>query len=346
MTPRIRNRRLAAHSAPRALARGVIALAASLALVGATPVARATRSAHDSYVFGGRLIPADSGSLAGVHVVAVDSRGTYDAIIDSSGTFVGSVPAPPTSRVTLRVFSDSGTPRYHTSVITLGAGVPSEPVRVILVPRRWRIRGGAFDQREVDVDPSRATTRFGDGTGYWRLTRRGRPIGRAVSWVVDSFPVRVAFRHERGDPYISPNDSARFWAMAASFEQILGRALFRPASFEEIDAGADGIFVTVNRRMAAGGKTFITHDATGRIYEALVTVSDHSYLGDSRIAMHELMHAIGFGHTGAWPSVMGPNATGVPSPSMEDVAYAQLYYAISQLQREKEAQFGILESGR
>ena len=43
---------------------------------------------------------------------------------------------------------------------------------------------------------------------------------------------------------------------------------------------------------------------------------------------------------------MGPNTNGIDTPSVEDIAYAQLYYAISQLQREKEAPFGILESGR
>jgi hypothetical protein len=59
-----------------------------------------------------------------------------------------------------------------------------------------------------------------------------------------------------------------------------------------------------------------------------------------------LLHAIGFGHTHAWPSVMGPNAAGVDSPTAEDVAYAQLYYAISELQRNREAQFGIPEAGR
>jgi len=300
----------------------------------------------DSYAFGGRIITADSGSLDGLHVVAVDSRGSYEALIDSSGVFVGSFPSPPTSRVTLRVFSDSTTRRYHASVITLGAGVPSAPTRVVILPTRWRIRGGPYDGREVPIDPVRATTRYGEGTGYWRLTRRGQLAGRAVSWIADSFPVRVAFRHERGDPSISEWDSTRFWAMAVQLEQLLGRTMFRPASFDDVDGGLDGILVTVNPRMSAAGKTFITYDAGGRIYEALVTVGRREYLGESRVATHELLHAIGFGHTGAWPSVMGSSGAGADTPSVEDVAYAQLYYAISRLQREKEAPFGILESGR
>jgi hypothetical protein len=299
-----------------------------------------------SFIFGGRIITADGGPVEGLHVLAADARGTYEAIMDSSGTFVGSFPAVPTSRVSLRIYSDSSAPRYHTSAITLGSGIPSVSTRVILLPQRWRIRGGPYDGREVAIDPRRATTRYGEGTGYWGVTRRGRSIGRAVSWVVDSFPIRVAFRRERRDPYVSASDSARFWEVARQLEQLIGRRLFRPSTWEEIDRGADGILVTVNRGMSSAGKTYITYDQSGRIYEALVTVSQHDYLGQSRIASHELLHAIGFGHTGAWQSVMGPSASGVNAPTVEDIAYAQLFYAISQLQREQEAQFGILESAR
>ena len=321
----------------------MIALGSVAVLLAAAPGGRTRGPAAASYLFGGRLIAADSGSLDGVHVIATDERGTYEALIDSSGTFVGAFPTQPATRVTLRVFSDSAAPRYHTSVVTLGPGAPGEATRIVLVPRRWRIRGGPFDGREVPIDPGRAITRFGDGPGYWRLSRRS---GRGVSWVADSFPIRVAFRHARGDPFISPNDSVRFWDLTRNLEQLLGRKLFRPASFEEVDAGADGIFVAVNRRMAAAGKTYITYDAMGRIYEALLTVSQNAYLGEPRVAMHELLHAIGFGHTGGWPSIMGPNAGGVESPTAEDVAYAQLFYAVSKLQRDRDAQFGIAESTR
>jgi len=323
----------------------MIALGSVAVLLATAPGAPSIGTAT-SYLFGGRIIAADSGSLDGVHVIATDAQGTYEALIDSSGTFVGAFPTQPSSRVTLRVFSDSAAPRYHTSVVTLGPGVSGEATRIVLLPRRWRVRGGPFDGREVAIDPARATTRFGDGPGYWRLTRRGSWAGRAVTWVADSFPVRVAFRHASGDPFISPNDSVRFWEMATNLERLLGRRLFRAASFEDVDSGGDGIFVAVNPRMPAAGKTFITYDATGRIYEALVTVSRNAYLGDPRVAMHELIHAIGFGHTGAWTSIMGPNAAGIESPTAEDVAYAQLFYAISRLQRDREAQFGILESTR
>jgi hypothetical protein len=319
----------------------------AVALASVMRDARLASPPRDSYAFGGRVITADSGGVEGVHVVASDGRASYEALVDSSGIFVGSLPSPPAGRVTLRVFSDSSAPRYHTSVVTLDPSAPNEPARVVLVPTHWRIRGGAFDGRDVPIDPVRATTRYGEGTGYWRLTRHGRLAGRAVSWATDSFPLRVAFRHERGDPTISASDSVGFWAKATALEQMVGRPLFRPATFEEVDApGADGILVTVEHRMSAAGKTYITYDQSGRIYEALVTVSQREFLVESRVATHELLHAIGFGHTGAWSSIMGPHTAGIDSPSVEDIAYAQVYYAIARLQREREAGFGILESGK
>jgi hypothetical protein len=96
--------------------------------------------------------------------------------------------------------------------------------------------------------------------------------------------------------------------------------------------------------MFSAGRTFITFDAAGRIYEALVSVSRHQYLGDSRVAMHEMLHAIGLGHTNAWASVMGPSTRGVATPTAEDIAYTQLFYAIAALQRVHDAPYGILEA--
>lgn len=321
---------------------GTLALLAGLAAV-----ATAARAGTPigSFTFGGRIFAADGGSLDGVRVVATDMRGTYEAIVDSSGLFVGEFPDAPLGRVTIRVFADSA-PRYHPSAITPGRGVLDRHTRVVIIPTRWTIRGGTFDGRDVRIDPLQATARFRDVTAFWGVTKRGRLSGRAVAWPADSFPIRVAFRRERHDPTISPDDSAQFWAMAEELERRLGRSLFRRATYEEIDAGAEGILVTVDRRMFAAGRTFITFDPTGRIYEALVTVGRREYLGDPRVTMHELLHSIGFGHTGGWPSVMGPSTSDVTTPTMEDVAYAQLYYAISRLQREHDAPYGILEAGR
>ena len=317
----------------------------ALALIACVALAARAGAPVPNFTFGGRVIPADGGSLDGVRVIATDERGSYDAIIDSSGVFVGAFPNAPIGRVTLRVFMDSA-PRYHASVIALGRGTPSAPTRLVLVPTRWRVTDGAFAGRDVAIDPIRATAKVGDAAGYWRLTRRGRFAGRAVTWAADSLPIRIAFRRERHDPRLTEADSVEFWQMAGELERMLGRTLFRPASFEEIDAGADGILVAIDRRMAAAGRTFITYDASGRIYEALVSVSRREYLTDSRVGMHELLHALGFGHTDAWSSVMSTSPRGVERPTAEDVAYAQLYHAISTLQRERDAHYGILEATR
>src|SRR5205809_903992 len=89
------------------VSRGFLALFGGVVLIAAAPEPRAVDSPRDSYAFGGRVIPADSGALDGVHVVAVDARGTYEALMDSSGVFVGSIPLPVAGPITLRVFSDS-----------------------------------------------------------------------------------------------------------------------------------------------------------------------------------------------------------------------------------------------
>jgi len=325
-----------------ALARGCLSLGV-VALLASAVAARRFERTTPSLTFGGRIFAADAGSLDGVRVVATDARGSYEAVVDSTGLFVGEFPSAPAGRLTLRVFMDSS-PRYHASVVSLDQSAANGPTRIVIVPTRWSIRGGTYAGRDVRIDPLQATTRFGGVAGFWRLTKRGRTAGRAVTWVRDSIPIRIAFRRERSDPSVSASDSLEFWAMAEGLERRLGQALFRPASFEEIDAGADGILVAIDRRMFAAGRTFITYDTTGRIYEALVSVSRREYLGDSRVAMHELLHAIGLGHTNAWTSVMSSSTRGVAEPTAEDVAYTQLYYAIAALQREREVPHGIIEA--
>lgn len=325
-------------------ARSAGAFLGAALVLGATPGSATSRRHADPRAFGGCIIPADGASLGGVRVIATDLSGSYEALVDPSGVFVGAFPSDPTGPVTLRVFSDSADPRYNTSTITLGAGAAVVPARIVLIPRRWTIRGGPYAGRQVAIDPARASMRSDGAAGFWRLTRRGRPAAHAVSWAPDSLPLRVAFRHERGDAFISPADSAHFWELASELERLLGMPLFRPASFAEIEGGADGILVTVARDMSAAGRTFVTYDASGRIYEALVTVSQREYLGQPRVLMHELLHAIGFGHTTAWPSVMGPSARGADAPTVDDIAYAQLYYAIAAIQRQREAPFGLLDA--
>ena len=81
---------------------------------------------------------------------------SYEALVDSSGIFVGSFPTSPMGRVTLRVFSDSASPRYHTSVITLGAGC-AERTRA----RRARPDAMANSRRGRSTDATLRSTQCG-----------------------------------------------------------------------------------------------------------------------------------------------------------------------------------------
>ena len=72
-------------------------------------------------------------------------------------------------------------------------------------------------------------------------------------------------------------------------------------------------------------------------------MSSRSLLGSQRVVTHELMHAIGFGHTTAWTSVMGP-PEGVDRPTATDAAHAQLLLAVREAQHQFDAPYGILEA--
>ena len=98
--------------------------------------------------------------------------------------------------------------------------------------------------------------------------------------------------------------------------------------------------------MAAAGKTFITYDQTGRIYEALVTVSEREYLGQAGVATHELLHAIGLGPhrrvvvahgtERGWHRPAVGRGRGVRAALLRDLSFAA----------GERRSFGILESGR
>ncbi len=69
--------------------------------------------------------------------------------------------------------------------------------------------------------------------------------------------------------------------------------------------------------------TLVTWSATGGVCDARINFRSPATLHNQRVVVHELMHALGFGHTSAWSSIMNPSPWGPISLSREDVAYTQ-----------------------
>lgn len=183
----------------------------------------------------------------------------------------------------------------------------------------WTIRGGTFDGTPVRVDRALPTSR---GSRFWRSP--GRTRGQLVGWNPSRLPAAVAFRAGAG---MSETDSTAFWAILRQLETDMGMRLFEPASLGSGDDPSDVIVVDAKPMPSHDGMTLITWTNVGSLYDARVYFRSKATLHDARVVTHEMMHALGFGHTVAWRSVMNPSLTFTPRLTVEDVAYAQLAFA-------------------
>ncbi len=182
----------------------------------------------------------------------------------------------------------------------------------------WTIRGGSYSGITVPVDFRAATHR----SKFWRLsTVRGVP--RVIGWNPSRLPVAVAFRRGSG---VTHADSAGFWEILKRLEQDLGLKVFVPARLDA-DADPEDVIVVDVQRIQSDGLTFITWSTHGSLYDARVFLRSRATLHDERVVTHEMMHALGFGHTSAWHSVMNPIRSYAGRLSVEDVAYVQLAMA-------------------
>lgn len=206
------------------------------------------------------------------------------------------------------------------------AGMPSHSVAQ-QADSVWTIRGGAFDGITVPIDVARASRKG----RFWRLsTVRGQR--RIIGWNPSRLPAAVGFREGTG---ISTVDSSAFWSALRLLEQDIGMRLFEPV---RIDRGADPddvIVVDVRPAMKDDGLTLVTWGTLASVYDARIFFRSRETLLNSRVVTHEMMHALGFGHTSAWYSIMNPAPRPDSRLTAEDVAHVQ-YALASRAANERE----------
>jgi hypothetical protein len=179
----------------------------------------------------------------------------------------------------------------------------------------YTIDAGTYSGTTIQVQRARALRR---GSGFWRVPPK--TDGRLVGWNPSRFPLGVAFRSGQG---IEPEDSIAFWKILRGMEQDLGMHLFDPATISATDDPDDLIVVGMRSMTGDDGVTLVTWSNDGSVYDARVFFRSREVFSDARVVQHEMMHALGFGHTSAWPSIMNVNRE-VRRLSPEDVAYAQI----------------------
>lgn len=202
--------------------------------------------------------------------------------------------------------------RHCLSVIALLVAVPLYGQR----DSSWAIRAGSYQGDTVRLDLDLATRRK---SAFLRVSRP-KSSARYVGWNPSRLPASVAFKPNRG---ITPEDSVAFWAIVNRMESDIGMRLFKPSTLDR-DADPEDIIVVDVKSMANdAGMTLVTWSATGGVYDARVNLRSPATLHNPRVVAHELMHALGFGHTSAWISIMNPSPWGPITLTREDVAYTQ-----------------------
>ena len=177
------------------------------------------------------------------------------------------------------------------------------------------IEGGSYSGISVAIRKSAATRR---GSKFWRLATNGDR--RIVGWNPSRFPVGVAFKPNRG---ISADDSIAFWNILGKLQTDLGLQIFHPAVITPDDDPDDVIVVDTKAMASDDGVTYVTWSRNGAVYDARVFFRSTSKLHEANVVTHEMMHALGFGHTSEWLSIMNERPL-LSRLSEEDVAYTQL----------------------
>lgn len=186
----------------------------------------------------------------------------------------------------------------------------------------WVIRGGPYSGVSVPIDLSRAARKG----RFLRLTNVGGR-SRIVGWNPSRLPVAVGFRAGLAIP---EKDSLAFWQSLRQIEADMGMRLFEPVALRSGEDPEDVIVVDIRPMVKDDGVTLVTWTAHGSVYDARVFLRSRATMHSERVVIHEMMHALGFGHTTAWYSAMSPTSRLDSRLSIEDVAHAQLALASRQ----------------
>jgi hypothetical protein len=158
---------------------------------------------------------------------------------------------------------------------------------------------------------------------FWRVPASSGKNSGIVGWRTTRYPIPVAFRDSRAAVEVSADDSVAFWRILAAMSEDVGIALFKPVTVVDADP-EDVIIVDVRTMPGNDGYSRATWAPSGELFDVRVSFGSRSALHDSHIVTHEMTHALGFGHTNAWRSVVNSGQRGTDRLTASDVAYIEL----------------------
>ncbi|HEU0301492.1 MAG TPA: hypothetical protein VFR37_18680 [Longimicrobium sp.] len=322
----------------------------------------APAAAQEAGVLRGRVVTADGARtdslrafvrwrMRGDTAVRVDS-----AAVDSTGRFALPLAGEAGDSLELVVDAiDRGRRTHHPALVRIHRRETAWEHGIVLVPRTWTIPAGRYAGERVSVRPHLARTPVCRRCSVFWVQMQLRANGpvRWQGWPLSRFPLRVGFDRQHSVPVGAAPDSAAFWWAVERVEDAFGTDLFRPVRYAQTlprhpeDNPDDVVLVVIDPSLGIAGLTTVL-GRTGTVEYATVSFQHRASLMGSvgpELVGHELMHVLGFGHTCSWRSLAAdlqrcPQLrTTLPTP--EDVAYAQLFYRVRDLQRASGARWGL-----
>jgi hypothetical protein len=319
-------------------------------------------AAQDGPALRGHVVTADGAPASGMRVfVRWQGPGdwqptTIGTVVDGGGEYRVPLPARLPDSLTLIVdAADRAARTHHPALARIAREEAAWEHGFVLAPRVWVIAGGLFAGRRVAVSPLRARrpTCAGCTSGFWiRMAGTRSPVG-FQGWPSSRFPLRVAFERGGSVPMGAVPDSAAFWRAAAGVESALGMDVFRPVAYGQTlprrleDDPDDIVLVRIDQELSTPGLTTMVGSRGNVEYAGVVLQRAGAALamGGMELVQHEMMHALGLGHTCAWRSVLADThrcpAMRAPTLTPEDVAHTQLLYRVRDLQRDASYRWGL-----
>lgn len=319
-------------------------------------------AAQEAAVLRGRVVTADGARadslraflrwrVAGDTALRVDS-----AVVDPAGRFALAVPPDADSLQLVVDAADRERRAYHPALARIPRRRAHEEQGFVLVPRRWTIASGRYAGQAVEISPHGARTPVCAGCSvFWvRAQPQGQEPVPYQGWPLSRFPLRVGFDREHSIPAGAAPDSTAFWIAMEMMEEAFGQDLFRPVRYSqtlaqglEPDAPDDVVLVMVDPSLPVSGLTMVLA-RRGIVDFAAVSLQRRREMfteyGPELVA-HEMMHALGFGHTCAWRSVSADlnrcSQLRARTPTPQDVAHVQVLYQVRDLQRAVGFRWGL-----
>jgi hypothetical protein len=314
--------------------------AGSATLFGWIGTARGSTRLTVKPVVSGRFVTIDGGSIPEMKM-EVGSGSSSDAVSVERGQFVKRVELPPEADVDIRATALSDASSFHPVRLRLRSQRELRDLRIVLVPRSWRVDAGEYQGQTLGIDAVRAMTPSSTGAPFWRLAPiSGRGLRTLLGWRESDLPLRVAFDRRRSSERIDAADSIAFWTTVAQMQRDLGAALFVPADMSS-DTGYTNFARIEISGQVAEGHTFVSWTQSGDINDGAIQFRHAATLREPGVVTHELLHLLGFGHSTAWPTISRPTGGREARLTPEDVAYVQLAMRLRHLQQQTGARPGL-----